>query len=221
MFCWIYFIKPPFIFKKLISRGSKIDKSNLLILHLITNFSQIVLKVSNIFPYKPLKGICFNLLFKTCLILTNGRILLKSILQFIRKCIILFQPISISLPPVSKGILLDYSQELNLENRFKAGFSITSTSDVSTSAMCFLCGSAGIENILICCICCEPYHTFCVENFRNPNSSENDWICMRCAPCQDCKGFDKNKISCPKCLKIYHNECFSSKIDANSPKVVS
>lgn len=92
---------------------------------------------------------------------------------------------------------------------------------ISTSAMCFLCGSTGFENIVVCCMCCEPYHTFCIEEYGVPVRPENDWICMRCAPCQGCKGYDRSKISCPKCLRIYHNECFSNREDISSPKLVS
>ncbi|CAG9759392.1 unnamed protein product [Ceutorhynchus assimilis] len=123
--------------------------------------------------------------------------------------------------PILKGILIDYSQDLNLENRHKSGFSLIFTKEFSTTrAMCYLCGSAGKDNMLVCCLCCEPYHSFCVDNYDNNKNLESDWLCIKCTPCQECKGLDKNKISCPKCFKIYHSECFSSKEDATCPKMI-
>ncbi|XP_066246858.1 histone-lysine N-methyltransferase trithorax [Euwallacea similis] len=124
-------------------------------------------------------------------------------------------------PPLpSKGILLHHSEDLNFENRDKSGFSIMASKEVSISAICFLCGSAGQENLLICCICCEPYHTFCLEEYKSPISFENDWVCLRCASCHDCKTCDRSKISCPKCLKIYHIDCFTTKGDVNGPHLI-
>ncbi|KAL1492736.1 hypothetical protein ABEB36_010945 [Hypothenemus hampei] len=116
------------------------------------------------------------------------------------------------LPP--KGILLEQPHDVNFENRFKSGFSVTISEPPSTSAMCFLCGSAGFDDILACNLCCEIYHVFCLQEYGVPISSK-DWICMRCSPCQKCKLTDKNKKSCSKCLRIYHSECFSSAEDAN------
>lgn len=118
------------------------------------------------------------------------------------------------------GILLDYSQELNYDNRYKYGFSVVTSKAVSTGAICFLCGSAGVDQMLICSICCEPYHTFCIESFGFRINSEENWMCIRCVPCQNCKGFDRSKVSCPKCLNIYHSDCFNSKEDSNNSKMV-
>lgn len=123
-------------------------------------------------------------------------------------------------PQIATGILLDYSQELNFENRYKYGFSVVTSQKTSAGAICFLCGSAGLQHMLICSVCCEPYHSFCIESFGIRISSNENWMCIRCIPCQQCKGFDRSKVSCPKCLKIYHNDCFSSKEDSSYSKMV-
>ncbi|XP_060537335.1 histone-lysine N-methyltransferase trithorax [Cylas formicarius] len=116
------------------------------------------------------------------------------------------------------SICVNYSSEMNYENRFKYGFSVMGTENLLTNPICFLCGSAGFDNMLVCSVCCEPYHSFCVDAFPSKSTltAALDWVCMRCAECEECKGSDKYKISCPKCRKIYHYECFNSNTgDAN------
>lgn len=119
-----------------------------------------------------------------------------------------------------KGIILNNSYELNLENRFNVGFSLIATKEISTSAMCFVCGSAGLDKMLVCCICCEPYHIFCIEAIRTPIISQKEWVCIRCTPCQECHEVDTVKVNCPKCLKFYHNDCLTSHTDDHSPNMV-
>ncbi|KAH1023624.1 hypothetical protein HUJ04_012791 [Dendroctonus ponderosae] len=127
---------------------------------------------------------------------------------------------SIMSASAQKGIILNNSHELNLENRFNVGFSLVTTKEISTSAMCFVCGSAGLDNMLVCCICCEPYHIFCMEEIRAPIISKKDWVCIQCTPCQECQQVDKIKVSCPKCLKLYHSDCLTSQNDDNSPNMI-
>ncbi|XP_050313508.1 histone-lysine N-methyltransferase trithorax [Anthonomus grandis grandis] len=121
-------------------------------------------------------------------------------------------------PP--KGIALDYPAEINIENTFKAGFPvITTKKNDLTTALCFICGSAGLESMLICSICCEPYHNFCAESLGMKVDSNPEWICLRCTSCHSCQGIDKSKITCSKCENIYHVECFSSS-DDSGPKLL-
>ena len=65
-------------------------------------------------------------------------------------------------------------------------FSVITTENLPIEALCFLCGSAGEEELLFCKSCCEPYHPFCLNPEELPMTSEAEvnWLCRKCIQCQ-------------------------------------
>ncbi|ESO93734.1 hypothetical protein LOTGIDRAFT_59489, partial [Lottia gigantea] len=73
--------------------------------------------------------------------------------------------------------------------------------------VCYLCGSLGQEELLYCCICCEAYHTFCIDEEDRPsNDNKDNWCCDNCQFCNVC-GYQNNLLSCDRCQSTYHPEC--------------
>lgn len=89
------------------------------------------------------------------------------------------------------------------------------------AAICYLCGSAGQEQLLHCSLCCEPYHPYCLEQSPPYHLSSINWLCPRCTTCSDCNQADRTKISCQKCHKVYHPECFNNKWSGTDKPSVS
>ncbi|KAJ8923805.1 hypothetical protein NQ315_010387 [Exocentrus adspersus] len=112
------------------------------------------------------------------------------------------------------GILIDFWDGYDPENVCQNGFCIIGSEQFPMSAICFLCGSAGREAMLYCSICCEPYHPFCLEDAQAAplsNMKQGVWVCPRCTKCYECNQIDRQKLTCHKCLKAYHPECFNPK----------
>ncbi|KRT78743.1 PHD finger motif containing protein [Oryctes borbonicus] len=110
-------------------------------------------------------------------------------------------------------ISIDFWENYDPDEICKSGFGLTSSEMFPMQAICFLCGSAGQETLLHCLICCEPYHTYCLEqmpvNFVEYNEKYN-WLCPRCTTCEACGQADRQKINCMKCHKAYHPNCFNT-----------
>ncbi|CAG9855277.1 unnamed protein product [Phyllotreta striolata] len=122
------------------------------------------------------------------------------------------------------GILVDYWDGYDSEVVCQNGFCIIGSEQFTMSSICFLCGSGGKETMLYCSACCEPYHPFCLEQAQALPIDKGDqyytWICPRCTACSECNKVDRKKISCQKCLKAYHPECFNSKWNSEDKPVV-
>ena len=80
--------------------------------------------------------------------------------------------------------------------------------------------------MLWCTVCCEPYHSFCLQPEDLPlkqNSSvleeHNDWICRRCALCKICgqpgeslnnlngDESERKRLKCRQCRCVFHSDC--------------
>ena len=80
--------------------------------------------------------------------------------------------------------------------------------------------------MLWCTVCCEPYHSFCLQAEDLPlkqNSSvpeeHNDWICRRCALCKICgqpgeslnnlneNESERKRLKCRQCRCVFHSDC--------------
>ncbi|XP_056646115.1 histone-lysine N-methyltransferase trithorax [Diorhabda sublineata] len=122
------------------------------------------------------------------------------------------------------GILTDFWDGYDPETVCQNGFCIIGSEQFTMSSICFLCGSAGQEPMLYCSICCEPYHSFCLEQAQSSPIDKSlkyyMWICPRCTTCTECNKVDRQKISCQKCLKAYHPECFNSKWNNDDKSMV-
>ncbi|KAB0800971.1 hypothetical protein PPYR_05325 [Photinus pyralis] len=115
---------------------------------------------------------------------------------------------------VDNNICIDFWENYDPEEVCQNGFGLIASLAFPMLAVCYLCGSAGQESLLYCCLCCEPYHPFCLE--QPPQNINNDgecynWLCPRCTMCSACGEADKQKINCQKCQRPYHPECFNNK----------
>lgn len=111
-------------------------------------------------------------------------------------------------------ISTDFWENYDPEEVCRTGFGLISSVSFPMAAICFLCGSSGQDPLLFCCLCCEPYHTFCLEQIpQNINVYDKcyDWVCPKCTVCSACGETDKQKFKCQKCNKAYHLECFNTK----------
>ncbi len=107
---------------------------------------------------------------------------------------------------------MDYWQQYDPDEVSRSGQAVVTTESLPVSSLCFLCGSAGQEEMLYCAACCEPFHPFCLSHDELPQTAEveRDWVCRRCAACQVCggsHGAGGEKLRCCKCLKASHKEC--------------
>ncbi|KAF5273368.1 hypothetical protein FQR65_LT04660 [Abscondita terminalis] len=112
------------------------------------------------------------------------------------------------------NICLDFWENYDLEEVCRNGFGLIASLSFPMFAVCYLCGSAGQDSLLYCCLCCEPYHIFCLEQPpQNIDVNDNcyNWLCPRCTMCSACGEADKQKINCQKCHRAYHPECFNTK----------
>ncbi|XP_047130948.1 uncharacterized protein LOC100210554 isoform X1 [Hydra vulgaris] len=80
---------------------------------------------------------------------------------------------------------------------------LTTAVDLNIRNLCFLCGSAGKEHMIFCSLCCEPFHTFCLD--VEPVFKKN-WYCDRCKYCTVC-GMKESLLMCDICHDCYHAEC--------------
>ncbi|KAL3289472.1 hypothetical protein HHI36_022895 [Cryptolaemus montrouzieri] len=115
------------------------------------------------------------------------------------------------------SISIDFWENYDPEDVSQNGFSLISSEKFPMSAICFLCGSAGLEALLHCSACCEPYHPFCLEQIPqlgSYNMKQSTWLCPRCTVCSSCNQSDRTKINCQKCYKAYHLDCLNYGINA-------
>lgn len=120
-------------------------------------------------------------------------------------------------------ISIDFWENYDPEEVCRNGFGLIASEPFPMAAICFLCGSAGREELLHCSLCCEPYHTFCLEQ-TPPNvlnlTQKYSWLCSRCTTCSACNQPDRTKTSCQKCHKMYHPECFNTRWSGSETPMV-
>ena len=59
---------------------------------------------------------------------------------------------------------MDYWEQYDPETVQSEGKAVIVTGDcLPIDSICFLCGSAGREELLYCRVCCESYHPFCLN----------------------------------------------------------
>ncbi|KAG0418774.1 hypothetical protein HPB47_004610, partial [Ixodes persulcatus] len=88
------------------------------------------------------------------------------------------------------------------------GFALVSSRRFAVQAVCFLCASAGEEELLFCTVCCEPYHWFCLDPEEAPQGLDKEsWCCPRCQTCIACGHRSSQLLRCSKCQQTYHTDC--------------
>lgn len=71
-------------------------------------------------------------------------------------------------------ISIDFWENYDPAEVCQSGFGLIVTETVAQRALCFLCGSAGLEPLIFCACCCEPYHQYCVMDEYNLKHSSLD-----------------------------------------------
>lgn len=69
-----------------------------------------------------------------------------------------------NLPPM---ISIDFWENYDPAEVSRTGFGLILSEKAPIKSVCFLCGSYGIDPLIFCVCCCEPYHYYCVEDEFN------------------------------------------------------
>lgn len=107
---------------------------------------------------------------------------------------------------------LDFYEAYDPVQVSKVGHSVIIESDSQkVDALCFLCGSKGEEEMLLCKSCCEPYHPFCLNPEELPQTSEAEinWVCRKCIQCQICGRNEGDSLRCAECTLAFHLPCLA------------
>ncbi|XP_068097971.1 histone-lysine N-methyltransferase 2B isoform X2 [Hyperolius riggenbachi] len=107
---------------------------------------------------------------------------------------------------------VDFKEDCDLQNVWMmGGLSILTSVPVTPTHVCLLCASRGHHQFLYCQLCCEPFHTFCLEESERPLPEQEDsWCCQRCKFCNVCGHKGKTKkplLECELCQTNYHINC--------------
>lgn len=137
-----------------------------------------------------------------------------------------------------KGALRpDLWERYDADRVWDQGFAICGSQKLGvTSSLCYLCGSAGRDELVSCSSCCEAFHPFCVadsaplpslagsacdhwDRAAAPTGQDcqgavavigsegKAWICLNCVTCQICQSNSGERTVCSTCSKAYHWSC--------------
>ncbi|XP_041982992.1 histone-lysine N-methyltransferase trithorax isoform X2 [Aricia agestis] len=98
-------------------------------------------------------------------------------------------------------ICVDFWEIYDPDEVCNSGFGLIGTAPFTLPKLCFLCGSAGREKMLVCSSCCEWYHTWCAED-----TAGGVWTCARCVTCAACAR-PAARARCRSCARHYHAAC--------------
>ncbi|XP_037867827.1 histone-lysine N-methyltransferase trithorax isoform X2 [Bombyx mori] len=99
-------------------------------------------------------------------------------------------------------ICVDFWESYDPDEVCNSGFGLIGTLPFTVAKLCFLCGSAGQEKMVVCSSCCEWYHTWCAEDA----SGGRGWRCARCACCAVCERAAA-RLRCRLCAAPHHAIC--------------
>ncbi|XP_026497451.2 histone-lysine N-methyltransferase trithorax [Vanessa tameamea] len=99
-------------------------------------------------------------------------------------------------------ICVDFWESYDPDEVCNSGFGLIGTIPFTLAKLCFLCGSAGKEKMLVCGSCCEWYHVWCAEEA----GGGGDWTCARCVWCAACAR-PAARLRCRTCARPYHAAC--------------
>ncbi|XP_066462490.1 histone-lysine N-methyltransferase 2B isoform X4 [Eleutherodactylus coqui] len=118
---------------------------------------------------------------------------------------------------------VDFKEDCDLQNVWlMGGLSILTSVPVTPTHVCLLCASRGHHQFLYCQVCCEPFHTFCLEESERPLPEQEDsWCCQRCKFCNVCGRKGKAKkplLECELCQTNYHINCLGPNYPVKPPR---
>ncbi|KAM9299526.1 histone-lysine N-methyltransferase 2B [Gastrophryne carolinensis] len=118
---------------------------------------------------------------------------------------------------------VDFKEDCDLQNVWMmGGLSILTSVPVTPTHVCLLCASRGHHQFLYCQVCCEPFHTFCLEESERPLPEQEDsWCCQRCKFCNVCGHKGKAKkplLECELCQTNYHINCLGPNYPVKPPR---
>ncbi|XP_045779241.1 histone-lysine N-methyltransferase trithorax isoform X2 [Maniola jurtina] len=99
-------------------------------------------------------------------------------------------------------ICVDFWESYDPDEVCNSGFGLIGTIPFTIAKLCFLCGSAGKEKMLVCGSCCEWYHVWCAEEAGGGGA----WTCARCVWCAACAR-PAARLRCRSCARPYHAAC--------------
>ncbi|XP_060678218.1 LOW QUALITY PROTEIN: histone-lysine N-methyltransferase 2B-like, partial [Hemiscyllium ocellatum] len=109
-------------------------------------------------------------------------------------------------------IRVDFKEDCSIENVWlMGGLSVLSSVPFCPRVLCLLCASQGHHEMVYCQVCCEPFHSFCLDERERPNAEQKEtWCCRRCKFCHVCgrkSKSSKHLLDCNKCRATYHSAC--------------
>ncbi|XP_072324982.1 histone-lysine N-methyltransferase 2B-like isoform X2 [Scyliorhinus torazame] len=109
-------------------------------------------------------------------------------------------------------IRVDFKEDCNIENVWlMGGLSVLSSVPILPRVLCLLCASQGRHEMVYCQVCCEPFHSFCLDEKERPSTDQKEnWCCRRCKFCHVCgrkSKASKHLLECNKCRATYHAAC--------------
>ncbi|CAN8178340.1 unnamed protein product, partial [Coccothraustes coccothraustes] len=101
------------------------------------------------------------------------------------------------------------------------GLSILSSVPVSAPLVCLLCASKGLHQLVLCQVCCQPFHSFCLGAGEGPGPGQAErWSCRRCRSCGVCarRGRPaKPLLECGRCRRCFHLSCLGPGAPPRAP----
>ena len=99
--------------------------------------------------------------------------------------------------PLPKGMLLpDLWERYDADRVWDQGFAICGSQQlIDAPSLCYLCGSAGRNELVCCASCCEPFHPFCVADSAPLSESDSS----------ECHHWDRNSSAVR--LKAIDSHC--------------
>ncbi|XP_048476558.1 histone-lysine N-methyltransferase 2B-like [Rhincodon typus] len=109
-------------------------------------------------------------------------------------------------------IRVDFKEDCSIENVWlMGGLSVLSSVPILPRVLCLLCASQGHHEMVYCQVCCEPFHSFCLDERERPSAEQKEtWCCRRCKFCHVCgrkSKTSKHLLDCNKCRATYHAAC--------------
>ncbi|GBP15230.1 Histone-lysine N-methyltransferase trithorax [Eumeta japonica] len=107
-------------------------------------------------------------------------------------------------------ICVDFWESYDPDEVCSSGFGLIGTTPFTVAHLCFLCGSAGQEKMLVCGSCCEWYHSWCAEEPGGAGDAAGPWVCGRCVSCAACSR-PAARLRCRSCARHYHAACLAGR----------